>query len=53
MTRCPFQALEGKTLCVICHTQKNFMTSLRLQLAFAVGRFAGDAIIAKMKATQH
>lgn len=49
-TRCPYQAMEGKTLCVICHIQKNFVTSLRLQLAIAVGRFASDAIIAGMKA---
>lgn len=51
-TRCPFQAMEGKSLCTICHTQKNFVTALRLQLALSVGRFACEAIITAMKAKQ-
>lgn len=51
--RCPYQAIAGKTSCVICHTQKTFVISLRLQLVLSVGQLAGDAIIARMKAMQH
>lgn len=46
--RCPFQAIDGKNLCVACEQEKKFMIGFRFQLACQIGLFASNIIITRI-----
>lgn len=46
--RCPYQAIDGKKLCVACEQEKKFMIGFRFQLAEQINLFTANVIIARM-----